>query len=78
MKKIVLSGGFHNAARINLRIKDNALSEGQYKRLNKHMCGVDRCICGWRGYDLEGIDYPTFSEMIMNVSYQSMQRKTWR
>ena len=78
MKKIVLSGGFHNAARINLRVKDDALSIGQYKRLNKHMCGVDRCICGWRGYDLEGIDRAIFSEMIFDASIQLMQRKTWR
>ena len=78
MKKIVLSGGFHNAARINLRVKDDALSIGQYKRLNKHMCGVDRCICGWRGYDLEGMDRAIFSEMIFDASIQLMQRKTWR
>jgi hypothetical protein len=78
MKQISLSGGFHNAARINLRVKDDALSIGQYKRLNKHMCGVDRCICGWRGYDLEGIDRAIFSEMIFDASIQLMQRKTWR
>jgi hypothetical protein len=78
MKKITLSGGFHNAAPIVLRVKDDALSLGQYKRLNKHMCGVDRCICGWRGFDLEGIDRTTFSDMLMNVSYESTQRKTWR
>ena len=78
MKQISLSGGFHNAARINLRVKDGALSVGQYKRLNKHMCGVDRCICGWRGYDLEGMDRAIFSEMIFDASIQLMQRKTWR
>lgn len=78
MQKIVLSGGFHNAPRITLHVKDGALSVGQYKRLNKHMCGVDRCICGWRGYDLEGMDRAIFSEMIMDASCQSMQRKTWR
>jgi hypothetical protein len=78
MKKITLSGGFHNASRITLHVKDEKMSEGQYKRLDKHMCGVDHCICGWRGYDLEGIDRATFSDMLMNVSYESMQRKTWR
>jgi hypothetical protein len=78
MKKITLSGGFHNARRITLHVKDDTLSEGQYKRLDKHMCGVDRCICGWRGYDLEGIDRSTFREMVMDVTIQSMQRKTWR
>lgn len=78
MKKITLSGGFHNARRITLHVKDEKMSEGQYKRLDKHMCGVDRCICGWRGYDLEGIDKALFSEMLMNANYESMQRKTWR
>ena len=74
MKKITLSGGFHAAGRITLRVKDDALSLGQYKRLNKHMCGVSHCICGWRGYDLEGIDRATFSDMLINVSYESTQR----
>lgn len=73
-KKITLSGGFHNAAKINLLVKNNALSEGQYKRLRKHMCGVNKCICGWRGYDLNGIDQTIFSEMLVDASYKMYLR----
>tara|TARA_R110000868_G_scaffold189775_3_gene433331 strand:+ start:1921 stop:2151 length:231 start_codon:yes stop_codon:yes gene_type:complete len=69
-QKITLSGGFHNSSDINLRLKNNELSEGQYKRLNKHMCGVQKCICGWRGYELDGIDRAIFGEMLENVSYK--------
>ena len=69
-QKITLSGGFHNASRIDLRIKNSELSEGQYKRLNKHMCGVNKCICGWRGYELDGINRAIFGEILENVSYK--------
>lgn len=70
-QKITLSGGFHNASNINSIIKNNELSGGQYKRLAAHMCGVKNCICGWRGYDLEGISRNVFSEMLINASYKS-------
>ena len=59
-QKITLSGGFQNAPDIDLRVKNNALSIGQYKRLDKHMCSVKNCICGWRGFDLTGIDRAAF------------------
>jgi hypothetical protein len=68
--KITLSGGFHNSAPIDLRIKNNELSAGQYKRLRKHMCGVDKCICGWRGYELDGIDRASFGDILEDVSYK--------
>jgi hypothetical protein len=69
-QKITLSGGFHNAAPINLRLKTNELSMGQYKRLDNHMCGIKKCICGWRGYDLVGIDQKVFDEILLDVSYK--------
>ena len=67
---ITLSGGFHNSPNIDLRVKNNALSIGQYKRLDKHMCGIKDCICGWRGFDLSGIDRAAFSEMLLDVNYR--------
>jgi hypothetical protein len=69
-QKITLSGGFHNSSPIDLRLKNNELSIGQYKRLDKHMCGVDKCICGWRGFDLVGIDQKVFDEILLDVSYK--------
>lgn len=74
MLKVNLSGGFHNAAQINLRVKDGALSLGQYKRLSNHMCGIKGCVCGWRGYDIEGISKSDFDEMVMNASYKSSMK----
>jgi hypothetical protein len=70
-QKITLSGGFHNVRRIDLRIKNGELSEGQYKRLGNHMCGIKKCICGWRGYELEGINRTVFYEMLVEVGYKS-------
>ena len=74
-QKITLSGGFHNAANIDLRVKNGELSIGQYKRLDNHMCGVDKCICGWRGYELDGINRAIFSEMLMDVSYKAWSKE---
>ena len=71
LKKIILSGGFHNASPIDLRIKNNQLSIDQYKRLSNHMCGIKGCVCAWRGYELEGIKKSDFDEMVMNASYKS-------
>ena len=69
-QKITLSGGFHNSRPINLRVKDGALSVGQYKRLDNHMCGIKKCVCGWRGFDFQGIDPAVFFEMLVNVNYK--------
>ena len=74
MLKVTLSGGFHNASPIDLRVKDNALSVGQYKRLGNHMCGIKDCVCGWRGYEITGISKPDFAEMVMNASYKSSMK----
>lgn len=69
MKKIALSGGFHNMPEIRAMISDNdyedlkagkirlrdALSEGQQKRLDRYFCGVSDCYCG--GLDRADIDF---------------------
>ena len=69
-QKITLSGGFHNASDINLRLKNDELSEGQYKRLRNHMCGIKECVCGWRGYELDGIDPSVFLQILLDVEYR--------
>ena len=60
MKKITFFGGFHNATAININATDNQvndlkegfyslseiLTDSQYKRLNRHFCGVRGCLCG--------------------------------
>lgn len=50
--KVAISEGFHNAPSITLRIRDNAISAGQKRRVYKHMCGISGCGCtprhGWR------------------------------
>lgn len=60
MKYMTLSGGFHNAGAIRVRVNeqqyndlkegfyplDEILSEGQMKNLNRHFCGVKGCTCG--------------------------------
>ena len=70
-QKITLSGGFHNASNINLRVKNEELSIRQYKRLRNHMCGIKECVCGWRDYDLEGIDPSVFLQILLDVEYRS-------
>jgi hypothetical protein len=74
-QKITLSGGFHGAPNIGLRVKNNALSIGQYKRLDKHMCGIKDCICGWRGFDLIGIDRAAFSQMLDDAERRKSMSK---
>jgi hypothetical protein len=74
--KVVVSGGFHNSRPITLRVADK-LSAGQYKRLGSHMCGIKGCICGWRGFYLEGIPRDTFSEMLTDAAYEASLRRGW-
>ena len=71
MLKVTLYGGFHNVSRIDLRIKNDQLSIGQYKRLGNHMCGIKGCVCGWLGYEIEGINKNVFYEMLVDVNYRS-------
>ena len=60
MHYVTFYGGFHNCGAIRVRVNDeqyNALKEGlcpksevlsdyQVRRLQKHFCGVDGCLCG--------------------------------
>lgn len=67
-----VSGGFHNAREITLRIKDEKISVGQYKRLTNHMCGIKNCICGpHHGWDIDGMQHGAFFEMLEEASYAS-------
>lgn len=60
MKKLTLSGGFHNAAETTIQVSGNdykALKSGnvalgeiltpaQERRLRRHFCGIQGCTCG--------------------------------
>lgn len=68
-KLITISGGFHKAAPIKLRIKgdDESLSAGQYKRLTKHLCGVHGCLCNWMVHKTEGINGHLWDRIVFNT-----------
>jgi hypothetical protein len=60
MKKITLSGGFHNSEEVSVLLSDKkyaelkegisniqeVLSPSQYKKLDRHFCGIKGCTCG--------------------------------
>lgn len=70
--QVTVSGGFHNASDITLKIKNQKISSGQYKRLTNHMCGIKGCICGPRhGWEIDGIQRQEFLEMLDEASYAS-------
>ena len=62
--QITISGGFHNRPPITLRLRNDRMSVGQYRRLIRHMCPVHGCICGLRDWDTQGIDWPVFTDML--------------
>lgn len=71
-----VSGGFHNAGRIALRLKPGPrggvlLSQHQAKRLGDHMCGIKDCICGMHhGWDVVGVTKNDLAEAIMDAGAQ--------
>jgi len=67
--KTTVSGGFHNATPITLSIRGDKMSLRQYDRLNKHMCGVSGCICGWRGFEVTGVTKEKLLEMTEFADY---------
>lgn len=70
---ITVSGGFHNVNEITIRVKVDPrwgikLSQGQNKRLGKHMCGVKGCICGMHhGWVVDGVNRGDLSDAIINA-----------
>ena len=60
MKKVSLSGGFHNSSEISILLSDakyNELKSGisslqevltpyQFRKLDRHFCGIKGCTCG--------------------------------
>lgn len=59
--KLEFSGGFHNSTPIRIRLPraraldiingeydclQEAISEYQYKKLDRHFCGIEGCTCG--------------------------------
>jgi hypothetical protein len=72
IKKVIISGGFHNADNINLNIKNDSISAFQYKRLIKHMCGIKKCICGpQHGWLINGLSRYDFLEMMENAAFEN-------
>ena len=66
--KITVSGGFHNVSEITLKIRDEKMSAGQYKRLHNHLCGISGCICGGRGAEVSGMPKDAFWEMVVDAA----------
>ena len=73
-KQITISGGFHNAGEITLRARVDPrggikLSEGQARRLGRHMCGVKGCICCMHhGWLVEGVSRRELSEALLDAN----------
>ena len=53
---VTLSGGFHNAGPINVKVPKNfdpvhdciidVLGQSVIKKLDRHFCGINGCTCG--------------------------------
>jgi len=72
MTKVIVSGGFHNSDEITILFKNNRLSIGQYKRLERHFCGIDGCVCGAVSRaDIEGIPHDIFMNAVENAMYEA-------
>lgn len=71
--QITVSGGFHNAGVIAMRLKADPrggvlLSQWQAKRLGDHMCGIKGCICGMHhGWEVEGVATNDLAEAIQDA-----------
>jgi hypothetical protein len=67
--KVIVEGGFHNVRPISLILKNNKMSVGQYKRLKKHLCPTNGCICGGRGIEISGMSREAFLDAREDASY---------
>jgi hypothetical protein len=67
---VIVSGGFHNSRPITLRVGEK-MSAGQYKRLENHMCGIQGCVCGWRGFEIIGMGRDAFVNLTNDAVYQA-------
>ncbi len=65
--QVSVSGGFHNAKTLNLRVKDNKITVSQFKKIRKHMCGVTgcTCVCGAGSWDIDGMNRHEFDEALL-------------
>lgn len=65
---VTVSGGFHNVGPMRLRIKggDECLSIGQYRRLKKHLCGIEECQCDTLKHEVSGIDFERWDLILFN------------
>jgi hypothetical protein len=67
--KVTVEGGFHNVGPISLILKNDKMSAGQYKRLQKHLCPTNGCICGGRGIEITGMSREAFLSAREDASY---------
>jgi len=67
--KVTVEGGFHAVGPINLILKNNQMSVGQYQRLQKHLCPTNGCICGGRGIKISGMSREVFLSAREDASY---------
>lgn len=71
-KRLILQGGFHSAGQITLWVYPNmALSRPQYKRLQRHFCGVKGCKCGGVWHDsVETVGLDAFARNEMKKVFE--------
>jgi hypothetical protein len=67
--KVIVEGGFHAVGPISLILKNDKMSVGQYKRLQKHLCPTNGCICGGRGIEIVGMSREVFLGAREDASY---------
>jgi hypothetical protein len=67
--KVSVEGGFHNVRPISLILKNNKMSVGQYKRLEKHLCPTNGCTCAGRGIEISGMSREVFLGAREDASY---------
>jgi hypothetical protein len=67
--KVIVESGFHAVRPISLILKNDKMSVGQYKRLQKHLCPTTGCTCGGRGIEISGMSREAFLGARENASY---------
>jgi hypothetical protein len=75
MKQVTISGGFHNSPPMTLHITGGRISPYQYRKIDRHMCGIRGCVCGWRGFDLSGMARDEFLHSVANAQYALWKSK---
>jgi hypothetical protein len=67
--KVIVEGGFHNVGPISLILKNNKMSVGQYRRLQKSLCPTNGCTCAGLGIEISGMSREVFLGAREDASY---------